>query len=508
MHDRTIWNSLLYSLSNHIPLISTFARDPATAASQLSTKDLERFVISTYRIDRTWLQSRGPPISLSIRPKLGIEQDVSHNLTDNRTILSLDTIDDRWLLCVYHERFLELWDLLSKGSIPTNAPADIVCCLCSHLPGDSPCTSSRASLDEDQSSIILAVTSNSVCNFFRVVLPVSQNNAAVEAARLESIASIQMTSPTLLARSIYPPGQLAFFSYSNSFMIVNWNSHMQWPIDVSDQHEEELWNGVIGAEFVTPRHIICVKAHAVELYTLPVSLSESYSSPSIPGVPRANTRVRVDVLSHSFPNFTFRGVSLSTPRFLSLSNRLNANTSASLNFLAYDVLRGLFLYRVSLLLPPLALDNTYDVPPPHMSASLLAAHHMAMYIGKSTGNPATTSTSLPRSGMTPGTRGFVSTCVLGRTGRRGLWVERKRGSVRRGVVGFSTPIDAWDRSDDLQLEEKIGGEAEQDGNDADNDADAESEANWWDDPNSRFIDGNTIFEVNSYDLRGQLVLLH
>ena len=132
---------------------------------------------------------------------------------------------------------------------------------------------------------------------------------------------------------------------------------------------------------------------------------------------------------HRFPQMTFRGVSFSEPI---IHQSLNAST-AKISFLAYDVLRGLFHYELDMRLPDVLSDDTVHMM--DMNVRLVAAHKMAQLVNSSTVLGSDTPT--PRSGFGSGARGFVSACVLGSQGRRGVWIERQRGNMDRTVFGFS-----------------------------------------------------------------------
>ena len=184
-------------------------------------------------------------------------------------------------------------------------------------------------------------------------------------------------------------------------------------------------------------------------------------------------------------------------------------THARVSFLAYDILRGLYHYRVSIQLPPpdgpdvLAAESA----PPQMTVRLLAIHRLAQLY--SLGGSGASEAPRGRSGFTPGSRGFVSACVLGRTGRRGVWIERRRGSMRRSVIAFSEADDVEEERGDW------GGEGvENQGVDVDwmklrlseddtggEDVGSET-AIVREDRCAKPIDGRVLFEVNSYDLRG------
>ncbi|EKM50537.1 uncharacterized protein PHACADRAFT_263873 [Phanerochaete carnosa HHB-10118-sp] len=134
----------------------------------------------------------------------------------------------------------------------------------------------------------------------------------------------------------------------------------------------------------------------------------------------------------AIPDVAFRGVSFSKVRVVSGAE--TRRVSASL--LTYDVLRGLFHFEVTLTLPHAAVRRAPAAPTPlDLSCTLLAAHRMAQLVPLEeivqSGTPA------PRSGFTPGSRGFISACALGAQGKRGVWIERQRSNMGRTVFGFA-----------------------------------------------------------------------
>ena len=264
------------------------------------------------------------------------------------------------------------------------------------------------------------------------------------------------------------------------------------------------WTGVIAARFISSRHILCIKTHALELLTLPGTFlsGQPLAGPTTLSrnagdhVGHLPTRVH----SHFLSGLTFRGVSMSE---VQLSQH---HTSARVSFLAYDILRGLYHYHVSILLPPSSdaphVLSESDSPPPQMSVRLLAVHRLAQLY--SLGGASAGSVPRGRSGFTPGSRGFVSACVMGRTGKRGVWIERRRGSMRRSVIAFEVVDDVEGERVDGEVDGAERRVADEDWTRlqlSDDDSDDEAPIVKEDrcvDP----IDGRVLFEVNSYDLRG------
>ncbi|KAL6307218.1 hypothetical protein BKA93DRAFT_94708 [Sparassis latifolia] len=318
-----------------------------------------------------------------------------------------------------------------------------------------------------------------------------------------------MPTPMLLVRALYPPGNLAIISHSNSFILLNWGTSERWEVDTSNPDEEELWNGIIGAKFLSARHILCIKVHCIELCTLPALPSRSKTTQR--DTIQQEARIRAHVVTYTLPRTTFRGGSFSAPHTLSQPDPSPtewSTTRMSISFLAFDIIRGLFHYRVSVDLPcppmspPPSCISKEAPAPPHMAVYLVAAHHMAVPAGASASSHSG-SMRVPRSGLTPGSRGFVTSCVLGQTGRRGVWVERRRGSVRRGIVGFATARDALEEDG---LNERATNGTQQAGQigAAGGTDERDSDPNWWENGVEPGIDGRTVYEINSYDLRDDI----
>lgn len=172
--------------------------------------------------------------------------------------------------------------------------------------------------------------------------------------------------------------------------------------------------------------------------------------------------VETIVSRYRFTEMTFRGVSFSEPQTHSSTD----GSVVSVTFLAYDVLRGLFHYEVKAELPKSISDPT------GISVRLLAAHRMAELVNAA--DLRGTDTPTPRSMFRTGPRGFVSTCVLGPQGRRGMWIERQRGNMDRAVFGFTYARTAGSQTEDSAETDDQG------------------------------IDGACLHEVrNSYDLGGK-----
>ncbi|EMD39177.1 hypothetical protein CERSUDRAFT_93221 [Gelatoporia subvermispora B] len=463
----------------------------------MTSFQIEELVKAVHRIDQTWLLPR-EPLKILGRPSSPYTgpQDRA-DPGDVKTILAMDMFSDRWLLCVFHERLVQLWDLHAGQQCPLFATlqgldTSATCLISRKIEGSGLFTSSVACLDESNSTIILVITHPVGCLLLNVKLPAPSSLIAT----MDILVTITAPSPMFPVRAIHPRYNLTVFSLSSILAVVDWNSRIRWIVDNADTADGELWNGIIGAKFITRNHILCMKTHTIDLYTIP-----SLSSPSPDdqhGFRAPDAHIQAPVITHVFRDMTFRGVSFSEPQFITFpsSTSESPRLRSEVSFLAYDVLRGLFRYKVTLDLPPTDVaSNARDSPaPPYMSVRLLAAHHMAVPVSTPISKDAKPP-RVPRSGLTPGARGFVTACALGPAGLRGIWIERRRGSVRRGIVGFRAIPAMIDYDEVPEVDPVLVSSNSQDG---------ESDTEWWN-GSEPAIDGHTVYEVNSYDLRDDII---
>ncbi|OSD04879.1 hypothetical protein PYCCODRAFT_1363605 [Trametes coccinea BRFM310] len=331
-----------------------------------------------------------------------------------------------------------------------------------------------------------------------------------------------IASPVLCLRAINPEQALLLLSLPSTFHLLNWETKQRTVVHMLSEEEEELWNGVVGATFLTSRHILVLKAHSIEVCTLldvenanqeqSQSRRVEHSPNSVPvGLPGPVERHMCAVVhSHYLPSTTFRGVSFAQPFIHRPSHHAGASSSqlepsqVSTSFLAFDVLRGLFHFSVSVTLPPPSeMHSGRDAPTPiDVHIELLASHNMALPISlpppvDGITTPTEGFGTFSRSGFSQGTRGFVSSCALGPAGKRGVWVERRRGAVRRVVYAFDAVRQ--NAPDNVPGEEYFGsaiGETTGGGKMPVKPVHTSGRAGT--------IKGHEVYEVNSYDLRDDI----
>ncbi|KAI0357986.1 hypothetical protein OH77DRAFT_1421245 [Trametes cingulata] len=562
--DRSVWLHILRHQGHHLPL-PYHITDPS-AWTHIPSEQLETIIRRLFTIDRTWLSPRTHYFVPGHRQSCALDP-IFDNDDGARSIYSLEIFLERWLLCIYHEKLVEIWDLDSVLHDP-NKP---LLCTSQNIKGNGSFSSAITHLDEATNLLTVAVSCHELCEVLQVQLRPSSTLLPVDDSEdlddihFRCIADVPIPSPILCLRAVDPSRSLLLLSLPSSFHLLNWATGQRTTVHMLHEEEEELWNGVVVATFLTSRHILVLKAHSIELCTLidsdrpshthpppsnpdPDALSSSPTHPSSSSTTISSrpqqTHMCAVVHSHYHPSATFRGASFARPvvhrpsPHLGAASREHEPTKVSTSFLAFDVLRGLFHYSVEVILPPsisppdspVSDAYTHPAPPPPIDVhiQLLSTHNMALpvplppatfadaapplhptptsapalaeHAGAGTG--AGTGT-FPRSGFGHGTRGFVSACALGPAGRRGVWVERRRGAVRRVVYGFDAVgrIGVGDEDADESLREEVeGSDAEE----------IETEPMGVDVMNGGLsgragaIEGKEVYEVNSYDLRDDI----
>lgn len=108
---------------------------------------------------------------------------------------------------------------------------------------------------------------------------------------------------------------------------------------------------ILSTQFLTPRHLLCLKSRSVELLTLDF-LQEVHDS-SVPETSQtlaghalySRGQRQPPLIQHELPNksMNLRGAVFSLPKIV---HQQDGVSSIGVTFLAYDVLRGLFHYSV------------------------------------------------------------------------------------------------------------------------------------------------------------------
>ena len=151
-------------LSQHatMPVPPPYDHDPARLTRSLDANALSRLVLSIYHTECSWLLARSPPIPI-VTPESPSHADVS-DLGGRHAIL-IETIADRWLLSIYDEGTVYIWDLYVDGITPasTYRRAGLTpktrCCFSLQLPIVDRLSSAFASLSQDYTTLHVAVVS-------------------------------------------------------------------------------------------------------------------------------------------------------------------------------------------------------------------------------------------------------------------------------------------------------------------------------------------------------------
>ncbi|EIN09449.1 hypothetical protein PUNSTDRAFT_51726 [Punctularia strigosozonata HHB-11173 SS5] len=459
-HEKSLWLRFIRWQQVHLPLPHEFRANTAALSSR-ETPQLQRVAVEAEASQRKWLRRRPSNV-----PILCASDDQEHSL---HSIIHLQLYLRRWMLCVYMEDLLVVWDLDSMDGTGTVRRVWRKVDLLKHtlnLPGGIQCSSAISAMYVNENAISLAVTHNgtrSTTCILRLRLPIHIDDDL----KIEFVAKMSSSYPHFVC-AISPLLSCVALSRGSFLTVADFsNQDIKSTVIITEDDElDALWNGIIGARFCGP-YILCMKTRSVELYPLPVVENE-HEEPSFG--PHA-----FKAMKHVFSgHITFRDVTFSSPT-IARSATFDSTPDLAISMLASDPIRGLFNFRIRFkAAAALGTPPTFDV-------TLVEARHMATLDLGST-----------RMRIAPGSsRGFVSACCLGPQAKRGVWIERHRGSTRRDVSVFDVNChESGQHLEDMDTQERY------DTDDDDDDANSFFKV-----PN---IDGSVVFEMDSYDLRADL----
>ncbi|KZT21192.1 hypothetical protein NEOLEDRAFT_1139827 [Neolentinus lepideus HHB14362 ss-1] len=139
--EKSLWFDIIRRQQRYLPLPPGARAHDSLA--DFTSSHLESIVTKAYNVERTWRIPR-QSILKKFAPHFG------------SFILALELFLDRWLLCVYSEGVIALWDLKKKPDIELESSGS--CKSCIKLLGNRPWTSSVSCLDADNDGIIVATT--------------------------------------------------------------------------------------------------------------------------------------------------------------------------------------------------------------------------------------------------------------------------------------------------------------------------------------------------------------
>lgn len=233
------------------------------------------------------------------------------------------------------------------------------------------------------------------------------------------------------------------------------------------------WNGINAVRFMGP-YLLVARTRSIDLHHIQTALQPTVSKTGMPS------------MHHPFSMTTFKEFSLSD----AVAKFVHAYEVA---MLAYDVIQGLFRYKVELRLP-----QAQDQLGPRLAVTQVGLYPLGLPVHTSSASGPPTPSYSPTETPTPtvshthflqnlghlahGTssgavsRGFLSTFSIGAQGLRAIWVERRRGGVSREVQVWSRspsqkvlPSPAWVY--------RFGADCEE-------------------------MEKKVVYTINSYDLRG------
>ncbi|KAK7031694.1 hypothetical protein R3P38DRAFT_2620039 [Favolaschia claudopus] len=366
--DKIVWLRFLERLQNsgEIPLPNS----PDTDAS------LENIVISAYRASQLWLKPRqlGKPIL---------------NPLGGRPIKGLNIYLDVWLLIVYADGFVYLWNIQKD--------AGHICGTLDLRTDGFRWTSYSASLDPTNEAIILAIQSIGAMEcetrLYSIKLGIDQIFTLIRTFKHPLPRGILVLDT---ARKL-----VVLASSTQTLDVIKWDSeehNMFVPLDdFDDDAEETLFNTVIALRLLGS-HFLAIRTHTIELHLCDDSFQ-----------PQRGTKP----LKHVLPFPLQDGAASLSDAVLSAEGRIHVN------LLAYDA-HSLACYNITIALP-----------------TTMAASMEVTLIGKA---------PLHILCRTPS---FVSAHALGAQGIRAMWVERNNHTMTRRVRVFAfNRHKAWHEMDE------------------------------------------------------------
>ena len=149
--DRYYWLRILQEQSLSLPL-PTHIKHPSSWL-HLTARDIEAVVRQLHIASRTWLLPRSQFFTASHSATCVLDSALDND-DGARTIYSLDMYLARWLVCIYHEKTVEIWDLDST----VRPPHQPVLCTSHHIGGTGSFDSAITHLDEHDNTLTVVVS--------------------------------------------------------------------------------------------------------------------------------------------------------------------------------------------------------------------------------------------------------------------------------------------------------------------------------------------------------------
>ncbi|KAJ4486976.1 hypothetical protein C8R41DRAFT_837439 [Lentinula lateritia] len=488
--DKLIWHDIVQEQRTRLPF-------PPNARGNLEawpTDALESLVVSNELVDDLWLIPREtPPVKLQNRR--------------GELLLGLEIFADRWILAVYMDGYVDLWDAESPNEDRR---------WCFVYTGNDKTTSFKAAQDDTEDKLLVVIT--------RAHLPGTWVAVLYEILLLDPPSKLQFiplrtfsTSSSRVARQIYIRERIIAFSQLDLIELAQWSEDSKDVIrstvlasNIQLDELEEMFTTILSLRILSDHYIFVFKTRSIELYPTTHLASPSVPPPFLPS------------LRHVFPSYNFRDARISeveseTPTEEESYSSGYDGTRYTLKMLASDVIQGLFYFVVNVTIPS-ARHEQFQPPilDVHLAAVYAMANHIPLYSKAHQRQRKTLKTSrshaaahdravqnrlsTPRSDSVNSVRSssFVTTYALGPQGMRAVWIERRRGSMWKQIVSCRlnpSSSNGQEIISDLDLEMSNSDSSEEENSISKNhNLDFITQA----------LDGHIIYSVQSYDLRDDI----
>ncbi|KAI0685896.1 hypothetical protein BC835DRAFT_488113 [Cytidiella melzeri] len=429
-HDRAIWKTIIQSQSKKYPMprgINSTATFP-----EAQTKDLEDLATSVHVTAKSWLRHRPP--ALSLRADVALSYD---RIQDMQILL------DRWLL-VFLDRNCEVWDLhpsdkdpdyigLSRTGAWARGTLEPVCSF--HFGDERHGYYASSAVCEDSSgdAIILAITwsTGGWDSPEEQTTTLRRIRLTSDVAELELLGSISGGPSTRHSLTIDSNSQVVAFSdVEGDVCFWHWPTNFYWTTHPEEQAEAGPSSAVIAVQFLTPRHLICLRGLTVDLLTLDFLVEVSQGGLRADAIQFQGKRV----VPRSSAAFSCLPMHFAKAMF-SKSQTIHSESSITVTstFLGYIPTRGLFHYAVNARFPRSSepclsmvslVGGESTSPPLDINATLVAKHSITQYA--------------------------ICGCALGPQGKRGVWFEHSGDTPASNLQVFGFATDDYGPGDDSE----------------------------------------------------------
>ncbi|KAK0457888.1 uncharacterized protein EV420DRAFT_484562 [Desarmillaria tabescens] len=432
IQDKSVWTSLLKQQKYQIPFVASLREPHSPYVLGLDASVLQSEVLTARRTDRLWLANRRrPPIKLYP--------------SGNVQLIGLNVFLDKWLLAVYGEG-MHLWDLDLN--------------LCSEFPGfrcaslalsKSGFASYTAALDDSNARILIVLKKHSSISPFVTLL----YEIPLVSPHFHLVCNIG-SNPLYSPRHIDPVHNVVLSSHACSVELLDWTKEDSPPVMITTRGEnlEEMYTAIQDVHLFGP-YMIVFKTRSIELHPLPSDLRRGLSA----------LQHNLPILKHKFSK-TFRSFVISEFTTNEPSDIL------TLDFLALDVIHGLFHYtiQVTISVPSLQVNLTglnslsnliyrqSPIKPFVLQDAYADPRHTPLYVQESSvfesspeAPPDVWATREDNAG------GFISAYCMGPQAMRAVWMERSRGSMVREIVAarLQCPSEVQDLEEVMSIDARI-----------------------------------------------------